>query len=1128
MPITRARSTNGSTSPQFFKSLFGTISQLFQAKKPRRRRASRQTAASAEVLELRTMLTAPALVAPAAATVTVGANTFTGANSISLTDTAGGTEQLSLVAQHGTLSFASTTGLTVSGNGTGTVLVSGNVANINTALAGLTYTTGAGFTGSDTLGMYVLNSSTNLSDNAAISLTSANLPTISAPTSVSVAQNGTLNLNAGNLISISDAGGGTEQLTLGVQHGTLSLGSTTGLTVTGNGTGSVVLTGSLANVNTALASLSYTPTVGFSGSDTLSISNLNTTTNLTANGQIGITVGAGSTAPTLTTPTSVTVAGGIASFTGTNSISISDTAGGTEQLSMVVQNGKLNVTMTSGVTVSGSGTGTLLISGSTSAVNAAIATLAYTANTGFTGTDTLGIYVLNSSSNLSDSAAITLSPTASGNAPVVTAPVSVSVAPNGSLAFTAGNLISVADAGGTTEQTTLSVGHGTLTLGTTTGLTVTGNGTGTVVLTGSLSNLNTSLATLVYTPAGSFSGSDTLNISNLNTTTNLTGTGVVGITVGIGSTAPTFTVPTSVSISGGTAAFTGANAISISDSTSGTEQLSMTVQHGTISLASTAGLTVSGNGTGTLLVSGSLAAINTALAGLTYNTGAGFNGTDTLAMYVLNSTNNLSGDAAVSLSAGATPVITAPATASVAQNGSLAFTSANAISVADSGGTTEQLTLSVQHGTLSLGSTTGLTVTGNGTASVVLTGSLSDLNTALASLSYSPTASYTGADTLSLSNLNTTTNLTGTASVSLTVGTVSSPTFTAPPVVTVVNGSAAFTGVNAISLADSSGGTEQLSLAVQNGHLTFGSTTGLTVSGNGGSTVLLSGSVANINAALATLSYSTGAGFTGTDYLGIYVLNSSTNQSGSVGVQIVSTSLPTITVPSVVSVAQNGTLAFNSGNLITVSDTPGSTEQLTLGVQHGTLSLGSTTGLTVTGNGTASVVLTGSLADVNAAMATLTYTPTVSYTGSDTLSLSNLNTTTNLTGTASVPINVGVGATAPILTAPVSLNAFAQTPATFTGSNAISITDTAGGTEQLSLVAQNGKLNLTLTSGVTASGNGTGTLLISGSAAAVNAVLAGLTYTANVGFTGTDTLGMYVLNSSTNLSDNAAVAISVS
>src|SRR5262249_25957979 len=59
--------------------------------------------------------------------------------------------------------------------------------------------------------------------------------------------------------------------TLRVAHGTLTLGTVAGLTVGGNGTSSVTLSGGLAARNAALASLLYRPALNYSGPDALSV-----------------------------------------------------------------------------------------------------------------------------------------------------------------------------------------------------------------------------------------------------------------------------------------------------------------------------------------------------------------------------------------------------------------------------------------------------------------------------------------------------------------------------------------------------------------------------------------------------------------------------------------------------------------------------------------------------------------------------------------------------------------------------------------------------------------------------------------------------------------------------------------
>jgi hypothetical protein len=67
----------------------------------------------------------------------------------------------------------------------------------------------------------------------------------------------------GNAITLSDVDheGGEETLTLSVAHGVLTLATLDGLSVDAgaNGTGSITVTGTLADLNAALDGLSYAP-----------------------------------------------------------------------------------------------------------------------------------------------------------------------------------------------------------------------------------------------------------------------------------------------------------------------------------------------------------------------------------------------------------------------------------------------------------------------------------------------------------------------------------------------------------------------------------------------------------------------------------------------------------------------------------------------------------------------------------------------------------------------------------------------------------------------------------------------------------------------------------------------------
>jgi hypothetical protein len=103
------------------------------------------------------------------------------------------------------------------------------------------------------------------------------------------------------------------------------------------------------------------------------------------------------------------------------------------------------------------------------------------------------------------------------------------------------------------------------------------------------------------------------------------------------------------------------------------------------------------------------------------------------------------------------PIISAPTTASVNQNGSITFSSTdgNAISVsdADSNGAVEQVALTATHGTLSLATTAGVSIISgaSGTAALTVTGTIMALNAALNGLAFSPTNGYSGAASISLS-----------------------------------------------------------------------------------------------------------------------------------------------------------------------------------------------------------------------------------------------------------------------------------------------------------------------------------------------------------------------------------------
>jgi CSLREA domain-containing protein len=93
---------------------------------------------------------------------------------------------------------------------------------------------------------------------------------------------------------------------------------------------------------------------------------------------------------------------------------------------------------------------------------------------------------------------------------------------------------------------------------------------------------------------------------------------------------------------------------------------------------------------------------------------------------------------------------------------------------------------------------------------------------------------------------------------------------------------------------------------------------------------------------------------------------------------------PTLSAPVAATANEDVDLAFTDANKIRVGDPDGDTLKVTLSVGDGTLTLQTTGGQTVTG---AVVSLSGSIADLNAALATLSYRGGLNYSGDDLLNI---------------------------------------------------------------------------------------------------------------------------------------------
>jgi hypothetical protein len=145
------------------------------------------------------------------------------------------------------------------------------------------------------------------------------------------------------------------------------------------------------------------------------------------------------------------------------------------------------------------------------------ATVTYTPTLNFNGLDVFP-YTIRDTGGLTDTATVTVTVQAVNDAPVNTVPGAQSTNEDTALTFSAGNQISISDvdAGSNPVEVTLTATNGTLTLSGTTGLTFsTGDGTAdaAMVFIGTITNINTALDGMSFTPTPDYNGPASVQIT---------------------------------------------------------------------------------------------------------------------------------------------------------------------------------------------------------------------------------------------------------------------------------------------------------------------------------------------------------------------------------------------------------------------------------------------------------------------------------------------------------------------------------------------------------------------------------------------------------------------------------------
>ena len=344
----------------------------------------------------------------------------------------------------------------------------------------------------------------------------------------------------GNL-TVSDVDGNAgETVTLSVTEGILNVtAGGSGAIVSNSGTNSVTITGTIAQIN-ALLNTDATSAVVYNDNTDTPSANATLTLSINDNGNTGT---GGALAASDTAIINVTAVNDApdavitqATYSATEqttldlknsglSVSDADSLGANETATLSVTEGILNVDAGgSGASVFNSGTGSVTISGSIAQINALLntdgtSTVSYFDNTD-TPTGVVGLSLtIDDNGNtgggaLSSTANASIQVIAVDDAPVNNVPGAQQSQPNTDHVIP-GLSISDVDAASGILTTQLSVLHGTLVVASAGGAAVTGSGTGSVLLTGTVAQINTTLGALnnvVYHSNPSFNGNDALTV----------------------------------------------------------------------------------------------------------------------------------------------------------------------------------------------------------------------------------------------------------------------------------------------------------------------------------------------------------------------------------------------------------------------------------------------------------------------------------------------------------------------------------------------------------------------------------------------------------------------------------------
>jgi hypothetical protein len=375
------------------------------------------------------------------------------------------------------------------------------------------------------------------------------------------------------------------------------------------------------------------------------------------------------------------------------------------------------------------------------AAQTASLTLYFTPNANYNGVRTFTYLATDNGGNQSNTVNGTITVTAVNDAPVNTVPGAQAGTEDTTKAIT-GLSIADVDAGGSSMTVTLAVTNGTLTVsGGTAGIA--GSGTSTVTLTGTVAQINATLAATVnYVPTQDFNGAATLTM----TTSDNGNTGAGGTLTDVDTVTITLAAGADIVADTATADINTPVTINVLGND--------TFENAGKVITAVNGTAITDGGPAVAVTNGSVALVG---GQLVFTPATNYNGAVPVFTYTVTS-GGITETANVNVTVtevNNTPTITAPASQAVTEDVATQITGLSFADV-DAGAGNLIVTLSAPAGSLSATTGGGVTVAGSGTGSITLTGTLANINTFVSTgtgVFYTTAANANGAVTLTV-NLN--------------------------------------------------------------------------------------------------------------------------------------------------------------------------------------------------------------------------------------------------------------------------------------------------------------------------------------------------------------------------------------